>query len=183
MAKKRVRIEGIKIKPVRATGDGAIRTGRRGAPRTGEDPAVLDIAYRICGDRNAAIKLAKRFMRLKQQYPDATLPEGITFAQLTDDQIDFVYQQDYSSGRVYYGGNVIDFWLPDYGNVIRVQGNFWHSKPERRERDEVGRSMLIGSFISGVRVQTVTDLWESRVQGCDRVNAIRLAVQGIELGP
>lgn len=173
---------GIKIVRARVAEIGGIKLGRRSTRRSGESEEVLDIAYRICGDRVKTVKMAKQFLALKQQYPDATLPEGIVYQQLMADQIEFVYQQDFSSGRVFYGGAVIDFWLPSYGNVIRCQGNFWHSKPERRERDEVSRAMLTGSFISGVRVQTVTDLWESRIQGCDRVNAIRLAVQGIELG-
>lgn len=183
MARGRIKVSGIKIVAPKVPEMGGIKMGRRSIRRSGESEEVLDIAYRICGDRVKTVKMAKQFMALKEQYPDATLPEGIVYQQLIEDQIDFVYQQDYASGRVFYGGNVIDFWLPAYGNVIRVQGNFWHSKPERRERDEVGRAMLVGGFIGGVRVQTVTDLWESRIQGCDRVNAIRSAVQGIELGP
>lgn len=172
----------IKIKKVRR------RNVARGLPRpaprrTGEDPAVLAVSYRLCGTPQLRLRLAKFWLTMKAtRYPDITLPEAICFSLLEARQIEFVFQQDYNSGKTYRGGAVIDFWIPTQALVIRIQGDYWHSRPERRELDEIQRSELLRSSIEGKRVQSVVDLWESRLRSCQREQAVNAALQGQELG-
>ena len=156
----------------------------RPAPRrTGEDPAVLAVSYRLCGLPAVRIKLAKFWLTMKAtRFPDITLPEAICFSLLQERQIEFVFQQEYNSGKTYRGGAVIDFWIPDSATVIRVQGDYWHGRPERRELDEIQRGEVARSTIEGKRVQTVVDIWESRLRSCERNRAVDAALMGIELG-
>jgi len=156
----------------------------RPAPaRTGESREVMTVAYRLCGDRVATVKIAKFFLSLKQtRFPDITLPEAITFMILESLQEEFVFQQEYASGRLYRGGAVIDFWLPNRGLVIRVQGDYWHSRPERMELDLFQKTELAGATIDGKKVESVVDIWESRLLGCGREHVVRVGLQGEEVG-
>lgn len=156
---------------------------RPAASRTGESREVMAVAYRLCGDRIQTVKIAKYFLTLKAtRFPDITLPEAVCFMLLEAEQEEFVFQQDYASGRLYRGGAVIDFWCPNRGLIIRVQGGYWHSRPERRELDLVQKSELYGQVIDGKRVEQVVDLWERWLVGCSRKAAVLAALQGTELG-
>ena len=151
--------------------------------RTGESREVMAVAYRLCGDRISTVKIAKYFLTLKNtRFDDITLPEGICFMLLEAEQEEFVFQQDYASGRLYRGGAVIDFWLPNRGLVIRVQGDYWHSRPERVELDLIQKSEMYGQVIDGKRVESVVDIWESRLVGCGRKAVLLAALQGTEVG-
>ena len=156
----------------------------RPAPqRTGEDPAVLDVSYRLAGDKITAIKIAKYFLTLKTtRYPDITLPEAVVFMHLEAEQEEFAYQHEYNSGRLYRGGAVIDFWLPNKATVIRVQGDYFHTRPERVELDLIQRSELAFAMIDGKRVERVVDVWESRLLAANRKHVILAALNGEELG-
>lgn len=156
---------------------------RKDQARTGEPRAVMVVAYRLCGERIETIKLAKFFLTLQAtRFPDITLPEAVCFALLEAQQEEFVFQQEYASGRLYRGGAVIDFWLPNRGLVIRVNGDYWHSRPERVELDLIQKSELYGSVIDGKRVESVVDIWESRLLGCGRKAVLLAALQGMEVG-
>lgn len=150
--------------------------------KSGEDPAVLDIAYRMCGDREVTVKLAKAFLSLRQTYPHMTLPEYIFYAYLQKRQERFVFQDEVAQGRVYHGGSVVDFFLPSQGYIVRVQGDYWHTLPGKEQEDEVQRQRLLTSTIQGVRVRSVIDLWESRLLDCGRDGACDAALNGVELG-
>ena len=164
------------------------RNVARGLPRpapfrTGEDEQVLKVSYRLRGPRDQTTKISKAFLTLKRtRYPGMTLPEGIAFNLLQAKQVEFIYQKDYASGRTYRGGAVIDFWLPDLQTVLRIQGDYWHTRPEARERDEVQRSELLQSMVDGKRVANVVDIWESRLRSCQREQVITAALNGQELG-
>ena len=165
----------------------AMRRQPRPAPlarRSGEDPEVLNISYRMCGDRRTTVRLAKTFMTLRDtRYPGMTLPEALAYIYLQANQIEFVFQQSYNSGRTYRGGAVIDFWIPDRGLILRINGDYYHSQPDRRERDEIQRAELLLSVIEGKRVESVVDVWESRLLGCGRDTVMRAAVESMEMGP
>lgn len=151
--------------------------------RSGESPEVLAVSYRLCGERRLTIKLAKSWLTMKAtRFRGMTLPESIVYGQLQERQIEFVFQQEDNSGRVYRGGSVVDFWLPTRGLVIRVNGDYYHSQPERRERDEIQRAILLQGNIEGTRVVSVVDIWESRLLSCQRAQAIEAALNGQELG-
>lgn len=153
------------------------------ARRSGEDPEVLAVSYRMCGERKTTIKLAKFWLTMRQgRYRGMTLPESIVYGQLQARQLEFVFQQEDNSGRVYRGGSVVDFWLPTMGLVIRVNGDYYHGQPGRRELDEIQRSTLLQGTIDGVRVTNVVDIWESRLLSCQREQAIEAALNGQELG-
>lgn len=150
---------------------------------TGESREVLAVAYRLCGDRVETSRIAKFFLTLQAtRFKDITLPEAIVFMLLEAEQEEFAYQHEYASGRLYRGGAVIDFWLPNRATVIRVQGNWWHTRPERIELDLIQRSELAFAMIDGKRVERVVDIWENRLLSCGRKYVVRAALNGEELG-
>ena len=156
---------------------------RKGRPKIGKPEEVLAVAYRLCGDRLETIKIAKQFLTIKAtRFKDMTLPEAVCFVLLEAEQETFEYQKEWNGGKLYHGGAVVDFWLPAQQAVWRVQGNFWHSKPDRIAEDEVQRAALLQGSIDGIRITTVIDLWESKLLGCARKHVVRAALNGFELG-
>lgn len=150
---------------------------------TGEAREVLAVSYRLCGDRTETVRIAKYFLTLQAtRYKDITLPEAVCFMLLEAEQEEFAYQHEYASGRLYRGGAVIDFWLPNRATVLRIQGNFWHTRPERIELDLIQRSELAFALIDGKRVERVVDIWESKLLACGRKHVVRAALNGEELG-
>ncbi len=162
------------------------RSGSGGNKRTGlaygGDPVARDIAYRICGDQDKTIKLAQAFLKLKQQFKSITLPEAIAYAWLEKNKIDFQYQAEAYGARRFFGGAVPDFMIYETGVVWRIQGNYWHSRPERIALDNEQKIKLGTAVIDGRRVTAVVDVWESRILSCNREHVFRLAVNGEELG-
>lgn len=156
---------------------------RAAPPRTGEDPAVLAVSYQLAGDRLVAIKIAKYFLTIKAtRFPDITLPEAVVFMLLEAEQEEFAFQHQYNSGRLYHGGAVIDFWLPNRATVLRIQGVWWHTRPERVEQDLIQRSELAFATIDGKKVEQVIDIWENRLMAANRRQVVLAALNGFELG-
>ena len=156
---------------------------RPGPARVGEPREIMAVAYRLCGDRIQTVKLAKQFLTLKAtRFPDMTLPEAVCFVLLEEAQEEFEYQAQFNGGKIYHGGSVVDFWLPNQQSVLRINGDYWHSRPERIAEDEVQRAALLLGTIDGRRILNVVDIWESRLLSCNRKHAVRAALQGIELG-
>lgn len=145
-----------------------------------EDLEVRQIAYRICG--NDGIKLAKQYLTLKETYPRMTLPEGIVFILLKELRVEFVYQADAYGGRVIAGGQVSDFMIIPLAMVIRVQGDYWHSRADQRAKDTIDKLALFNAYIAGQRVKFVIDVWESRILSCERKGVIQMAIRGQEVG-
>lgn len=143
---------------------------------------VKAIQQRLCGDREETERIARRFLALQQKYRKMTLPEGILYAWLEKRRLNFVYQAEAFGGRAQYGGQVPDFWLPELGVAINVNGDYWHGSLLRSRRDAENKIRLMGSKIEGVRVTAVVDLWESTLYSCRREMAMRLAAQGVEVG-
>lgn len=163
------------------------KTSKTGAKRRsglayGGDPEVRDIAYRICGDHDKTIKLATRFLNLKQKFKTMTLPEALAYIWLESEHIDFQYQAEAFGARRFFGGVVPDFMLFETGVVWRIQGNYWHSRPERIGQDVEQKIKLANAVIDGRKVTAVVDVWESRILSCNRDYVFRLAVNGEELG-
>ena len=156
---------------------------RKAQATTGESREVLAVSYRICGTRTDTVKLAKQFLTLKNtRFPDITLPEAITFVLLESFQEEFEFQAKFNGGKIYHGGSVVDFWLPNQQSVIRVQGDYWHTRPDRVTEDEIQRAALLLGTIDGKHILKVVDVWESKLLGCGRKHVIQAAIQGEELG-
>lgn len=145
-----------------------------------ESEQVKNIAARICGDD--AVKLTKQHLALKQQFPRITLPESIVYVILKSLRVDFIYQADAFGGRVIQGGQVPDFMIPDLQMVLRIQGDYWHSRRAQREKDLLDRIALLSAEIQGRPIQFVIDIWESRVLDCSRKKVVQMALRGQEVG-
>ena len=162
------------------TGSG--HSKRRSGLASGGDPLVRDIAYRICGDRDKTEKLAAQFLGLKRQFKTMTLPEGLAYLWLQGQKVDFQYQAEAFGARRFFGGAVPDFMIYETGVVWRIQGNYWHSRPDKLQSDAEQKIKLASSVIDGRRITAVVDVWESKILSCMRDYVFRLAVQGEEVG-
>lgn len=162
------------------TGNGGNK--RRTGLAFGGDPVLREIAYRICGDRDKTEKIAARFLSLKAKFNTITLPEAIAYIWLESQKIDFQYQAEAFGARRFFGGAVPDFMIYETGVVWRIQGNYWHSRPERIAMDVEQKIKLGNAVIDGRRVTAVVDIWESRILSCNRDFVFKLAVNGEELG-
>lgn len=163
-----------------ATGNGGNK--RRKGLAYGGDPVARAIAYRICGDTDKTLKLAAQFLKLKAQFKGMTLPEGLAYIWLQSQGKDFQFQAEAFGARRFFGGAVPDFMIYETGVVWRIQGNYWHSRPERVAQDAEQKIKLANSVIDGRRVTAVVDIWESRILSCNRDYVFKLAVNGEELG-
>jgi len=162
------------------TGNGGNK--RRAGLAYGGDPILRTIAYRICGDSDKTQKLAAQFLALKKQFPTMTLPEGLAYIWLQSKRIDFQYQAEAFGARRFFGGAVPDFMIYQTGVVWRIQGNYWHSRPDKLASDAEQKIKLANSVIDGRRVTAVVDVWESKILSCNRDYVFRLAVDGEEVG-
>lgn len=90
--------------------------------------------------------------------PPGTLPERLVKAWLDDRHIPYTSQHVEGGGDLRLGGAVIDFLLPTLGippgTIIRVQGDYWHSMKERKDKDWMQYQTLVRK---GYRV---IDAWE-----------------------
>ncbi len=91
--------------------------------------------------------------------PSATLPEKIVAPALIALGLLFQSYLNEDGGRMRLGGAVIDFkvWQGARPIIIRVQGDYWHSMPERKLKDAAQWARL---HALGYRV---TDLWEQDI--------------------
>lgn len=145
-----------------------------------ESEQVKDTARRICGDDG--IKIAKQHLALKQKFNRITLPESITYIILEELRVDFIYQAEAFGGRVIRGGQVPDFMIPNLQMVLRIQGDYWHSRRAQRERDVLDKIALLSAEIEGRPIRFVIDVWESRLLDCNRKKVIEMALRGQEVG-
>ena len=58
---------------------------------------------------------------------------------------DFFPQAKMLGGRSVRGGLVADFKIPSLGLVIRIQGEYWHSRSDTKARDELQKISLTSS--------------------------------------
>lgn len=101
---------------------------------------------------------------------------------LEDQKIDFQFQAEAFGARRFFGSAVPDFMIYETGVVWRIQGNYWHSRPNILASDAEQKIKLANSVIDGRRVTAVVDVWESRILSCMRDYVFKLAVNGEELG-
>lgn len=119
-------------KPRRPVGLGDIRKPKQvkmGLPKT--------LNYtRIKAEVMAAIARLPRTLSV-QIPPSGTLPEQMVALALCWLKLPFQCQRSENGGRLRLGGAVIDVvvFLGSKPVIIRVQGDYWHSLPDRKLKD------------------------------------------------
>ncbi len=90
---------------------------------------------------------------------DGTLPEKIVAYGLILAGYTFAYQIGETGGRLKLGGSVVDFKVALGAKtvIVRVQGDYWHSLPMRKLKDQTQFEILKS------RGYLVFDAWESDV--------------------
>jgi hypothetical protein len=140
--------------------------------------------YNTCGEPEEKRDIILRFRALLEDYPSITYPEAITYHGLEKRKVQFDFQVSEDGGRTELGGLVSDF-VVDIGGIglaLQVHGNYWHNKPEVRERDLLYNEFIIGKVVNGLVISTVVEVWESKLMSCDRDEVIDKALLGIGMG-
>ena len=94
-----------------------------------------------------------------------TLPERIFYKALQQrgmrEGIDFTFQSSLQGGRLFLGGMVADFILPQRSLIIRIQGRKWHTGFEQERRDDSQRDILegMGYHVLDLYDDTIFDEW------------------------
>jgi hypothetical protein len=74
-----------------------------------------------------------------------TLPEYLVYQALIKLGYDgrFEFQSSQYGGRVFKGGVVLDFYIPEESLAINIQGEYWHyAFPSRIAQDKIQRATL-----------------------------------------
>lgn len=125
----------------------------------GSDPVLTEMIRKLGGDR----ELAKRIMKLAEQFPVATIPELLVYTWLQREGLKFEFQVPMFGGRNFSNGLVIDFLLYRDGtsaDVLSVNGEFWHSISRKGFRDQTASLRMLGQQIRGATVARVIEIWE-----------------------
>jgi hypothetical protein len=111
-----------------------------------EDEVMAAIA-RLSSNQQAMVPLA------------GTLPERMVGLALVWLGYYFQFQRAEDGGRLRLGGSVVDFivFMGGHRIVVRVQGDYWHSLPERKRSDAMQADRL------RALKYRVADLWESDI--------------------
>jgi hypothetical protein len=88
-----------------------------------------------------------------------TLPERMVGLALVWLDWYFQFQRAEDGGRLRLGGSVVDFvvYMGAQKVIVRVQGDYWHSLPERKRSDAVQADRL------RALKYRVADVWESDI--------------------
>lgn len=132
-------------------------------------------------------KLAKRILKLKEKYPDASTLECAMMEYFDRKGIRYIFQQTLLGGRKVRYGQVVDFLIDKgaYVLVIEAQGNYWHTRRGKPQVDAAQRLALLGTTYRGKPIQQVVEVWESRImqpKRSMRERTMSQALSGIGLG-
>jgi|GEM_PF-4774644 len=95
-----------------------------------------------------------------------TLPERLAEVWLRRRGIRFESQVDLQYARP----DFVLYAVCDLGCVVwRIQGDYWHSIPERVVTDAAQVGRLFGDAVDGQRIAAVIDLWEKDIYESDGV--------------
>lgn len=165
--------------------------GQRPPPHAPTPPPVEEpnesrqrTIYRQIGAHPGDEAVAKRLETLERRMPQSTIPELLAYDWLKQHNYAFESQAEVSGGRRVRGGKVPDFVIQDHGIGLAwlVQGGYFHSEAFQRrfgqqDRDIIAELELKGKFVSGVRIDTVVQLWENEIYHA-RPNIFWRAIQG-----
>jgi hypothetical protein len=134
-------------------------------------PGIVNVAGDSFGDLvrllNNNEKLAKRVIRLQQQYPYATLPELITIDWLNANNEQYIYQFAVLGGRWAPAGQgmIPDFLVfrGDQADAWLIQGEYWHSLYQQREFDKIVIARLTRMLGNELPLGKVIELWEDDI--------------------
>ena len=156
-------------------------------PVTPRGPDLLDttppeVAYYM---EKVSRERAMRAYRLRKKGVEGTLPELLTYDWLESRGRQFDFQTSFLGGRLQLGGAVADFIIfdlwPGELAVWRCQGDYWHTMPEREQKDALQKLKLLGERWNNVPVGVVVDLWESAIYR--RAPQVFLQAEaGVEIG-
>ena len=135
-------------------------------------------AERQLGD----LKLAKKVVKLQDEFPAGTLPELTAMEWLRSRHHTYFYQVEVLGGRP-AGGLVPDFVLPRGGEALAllVHGTYWHEGFAQKQRDATSVTRIKGSVVFGHRITDVVEVWDTKLFD-DRTNTMNAAVAGVGLG-
>lgn len=158
-----------------------------GLPLTPRGVALLDITPEavLYWMQSVSRERAMGAHRLQKRGIVGTLPELLTYDWLESRNRLFDFQSSLMGGRLIMGGAVADFIISDLapgGLVVwRVQGDYWHTQPERQRSDFAQRERLLMESYMGVPVVQVVDLWESAIYWSAPL-VFEMAEAGVEIG-
>ena len=128
------------------------------------DSQQAEIA-RTLGNRPSDYRLAGRVMKLKRRFPTASLPELVAMDWLKSRGQQFVYQAQLFGGRRLRGGVLPDFVLQNLGGAMvwAIQGEYWHTKEGKREKDRAQKLQTLGQIFGGQKITEYVEIWESDI--------------------
>lgn len=138
---------------------------------------------KIGGDK----QLAQKIMKLKAQYPVATIPELLTYEWLSRKNIQFEFQAVFAGGRARRGGLVPDFLLRRGASgamVWHIDGERWHDPlfHGRGYRDISADIRMMGKTISGLRVEKIIHITDTAIYR-SYPQVYDYALAGMQLNP
>ena len=147
-------------------------------------PAIKDLAQQL-GGKPEDYRQAQRILILERLSPQSTLPERIAMDFLNENGVS--YQTEVVANRGAGAGARVDILLDKggYGLVWEIQGSRWHNLPGKFEKDTARNLALLGQEVGGLKVQSVTKLWENRLVSATRSireNVLQNALLAIEVG-
>lgn len=172
VGKKRLVIKGASLEDVPA---------RLPSKQSTESPEVRD-AMEVM--ETTDVKFAKKILKLKQGFVQATFPEMITYDWLASQGLAFVYQGEIYGGRRLPGGLLPDFVIDVGGAGIawQINGEYWHSRLDQKANDATNNIRLLGQLVNGLEIQQVVVLWERDIYK-RRPFIFQMALGGLGIGP
>jgi hypothetical protein len=149
-------------------------------------PPKLDLVSSEISELARRLKdetLARRVLRLRERFVQATIPELVVYDWLSRQGHRFWYQVEFNGGRRQLGGLVPDFVVAVGGQAMvwQVQGEYWHTLQAQKERARQVRLSLMGQIVMGNRrARKVIDLWESDIYR-KRPQIFQMALAGLGL--
>ena len=148
------------------------------------DPMVYDI-WQSMGGKESQLKTAEQATALKRStLPQATTPELVVYLWLKQHGYDFQYQVQVNGGRSHTGGSVVDFVVRSGKEwALRIEGEYWHSRPEQIALDELRKKFIVGSYAGEFQIDGVVDIWERylKISPQETDNVLRMALAGYQL--
>lgn len=127
---------------------------------------------------------ARRVRKLQERGVTGTLPELIAYDWLEAHNHTFRFQTSMLGGIFEAGAALVDFAIssidPGGLHLWRIQGTYWHTRPENVERDKLQKLRLEGSMLGGAPVLMVTDIWEHQLYR-NPEEVLEAALYGIEV--
>lgn len=146
----------------------------------GTDPELTALIKRVGGDRN----IAKRIMRLAEQFPAASVPELIVYTWLQKEGLNFDFQVELYGGRRFEGGLLPDFVVYQdrtHATAWQIQGSYWHSIARKGFHDQTSQWRMLGQVVNGATIGKVIEIWENDLYMGRHVQTLFYALAGISM--